>query len=97
MASAPGGRLRGITVCVCGYSGAPFSNRAFNLRLQAACRALGGGEITADGCAIAPATIPNYVGKDFREIHESLRHKNIRATVRYTHVGNGQTRQTAEG
>jgi hypothetical protein len=27
-----------------GYSGEPFSNRAFNLRLRAACRALGVGE-----------------------------------------------------
>ena len=27
---------------------------------------------------------------------ELLRHKNIRTTVRYTHVGYEQTRQTAE-
>jgi site-specific recombinase XerD len=31
-----------------------------------------------------------------REIQELLRHKNIRTTVRYTHVGYEQTRQTAE-
>lgn len=36
------------------------------------------------------------VGKDLREIQELLRHKNIRTTVRYTHVGYEQTRQTAE-
>ncbi len=35
-------------------------------------------------------------GKDLREIQELLRHKNIRTTVRYTHVGYEQTRQTAE-
>jgi site-specific recombinase XerD len=38
----------------------------------------------------------NHVGKDLREIQELLRHKNIRTTVRYTHVGHEQTRQTAE-
>ena len=38
----------------------------------------------------------NQVGKDLREIQELLRHKNIRTTVRYTHVGYEQTRQTAE-
>jgi hypothetical protein len=32
-----------------GYSGAPFSNRAFNLRLRAACRALGVGERRREG------------------------------------------------
>jgi len=80
-----------------GYSGAPFSNRAFNLRLRAACRALGVGEITAHGLRHSAATILlNQVGKDLREIQELLRHKNIRTTVRYTHVGYEQTRQTAE-
>jgi site-specific recombinase XerD len=77
-----------------GYSGAPFSNRAFNLRLRAA---LGVGEITAHGLRHSAATILlNQVGKDLREIQELLRHKNIRSTVRYTHVGYEQTRQTAE-
>ena len=80
-----------------GYSGAPFSNRAFNLRLRAACRALGVGEITAHGLRHSAATIlPNHVGKDLREIQELLRHENTRTTVRYTHVGYEQTRQTAE-
>jgi integrase len=78
-------------------SGAPFSNRAFNLRLRAACRALGVGEITAHGLRHSAATILlNHVGKDLREIQELPRHKNIRTTVRYTHVGYEQTRQTAE-
>ena len=80
-----------------GYSGEPFSNRAFNLRLRAACRALGLGEITTHGLRHSAATILlNQVGKDLREIQELLRHKNIRTTVRYTHVGYEQTRQTAE-
>ena len=69
---------------------------AGNLRLRAACRALGVGEITAHGLRHSAATILNQVGKDLREIQELLRHKNIRTTVRYTHVGYEQTRQTAK-
>jgi hypothetical protein len=49
------------------------------------------------GCATAPQRCClTHVGKDLREIQELLRHKNIRTTVRYTHVGYEQTRQTAE-
>ncbi|MGA7903303.1 MAG: tyrosine-type recombinase/integrase [Terrimicrobiaceae bacterium] len=71
-----------------GYSGEPFFNRAFNLRTRSACRALGVGEITAHGLRDSATTILlNHVGKDLREIQELLRHKNICATVRYTHVG----------
>jgi integrase/recombinase XerD len=95
---APGGIAFATSPFVfAGYSGAPFSNRAFNLRLRAACRALRVGRITAHGLRHSAATILlNHVGKDLREIQELLRHKNIRTTVRYTHVGYEQTRQTAE-
>ena len=95
---APGGiAFAGSQFVFAGYSGAPFSNRAFNLRLRAACRVLGVGEITAHGLRHSAATILlNQVGKDLREIQELLRHKNIRTTVRYTHVGYEQIRQTAE-
>ena len=67
------------------------------MRLRSACRALGVGQITAHGLRHSAATILlNHVGKDLREIQELLRHKNIRTTVPYTHVGYEQTRQTAE-
>ena len=67
---APGGIAFAASQFVfAGYSGAPFSNRAFNLRLRAACRALGVGEITAHGLRHSAATILlNQVGKDLREI-----------------------------
>jgi site-specific recombinase XerD len=53
--------------------------------------------VPAHGLRHSAATILlNHAGKDLREIQELLRHKNIRTTVRYTHVGYKQTRQTAE-
>ena len=80
-----------------GYSGSPFSNRAFNLRLRSACRALGSDRSPPTGCATARRrSCLTHVGKHLREIQELLRHKNIRTTVRYTHVGYEQTRQTVE-
>jgi integrase len=64
---APGGiAFAGSQFVFAGYSGAPFSNRAFNLRLRAACRAIGVGEITAHGLRHSAATILlNHAGKGF--------------------------------
>ena len=57
----------------------------------------GWGRSQLHGLRHSAATILlNHVGKDLREIHELLRHRNIRTTVRYSHVGYEQTRQTAE-
>jgi integrase len=48
----PGGiAFAGSQFVFAGYSGAPFTNRAFNLRLRAACRALGVGTIPGPGIA----------------------------------------------
>jgi integrase len=67
---APGGIAFAASRFVfAGFSGAPFSNRAINLRLRAACGALGVGEITAHGLRHSAATILlNHVGKDLREM-----------------------------
>ena len=55
---APGGIAFAASQFVfAGYSNEPFSNRAFNLRLRAACRALRVGEITAHGLRHSAATI----------------------------------------
>jgi integrase len=61
---APGGiDLAGSQFVFAGYSGAPFSNRAFNLRLRAACRAIAVGEITAHSLRHSAATILlNHLG-----------------------------------
>ena len=94
---APAGSpSRPRSLCLQGIRALRFPT-GLNLRLRSACRALGVGQITAHGLRHSAATILlNHVGKDLREIQELLRHKNIRTTVRYTHVGYEQTRQTAE-
>ena len=48
-------------------------------------------------CRLGVAVVvPVELVPRLREIQGLLRHKNIRTTVRYTHVGYEQTRQTAE-
>jgi integrase len=91
------GVLRGLAVCVCGI----FRRAVLKPSIQSAAaggvQSDWGREIAAHGLRHSAATILlNNVGKDLREIQELLRHKNIRTTVRYTHVGYEQTRQTAE-
>jgi site-specific recombinase XerD len=85
----PGGITFAASEFVFADSGDPFSQTArSNSDSGPACRALGVGEITAHGLRHSAATILlNHVGKDLRESQEFLRHKSIRTTVRYTHVG----------
>jgi integrase len=95
---APGGiAFAGSQFVFAGYSGEPFSNRAFSLRLRAACRALGVGEITAHGLRHSAATTSSTTWERIcGKSRKLLRYKNIRTTVRYIRVGYEQTRQTAE-
>ncbi len=60
----------------------------YRFRICLACRALGGGGDHSARVAPFRSDDPaQHVAKDLREIQELLRHKNIRTTVRYTHVG----------
>ena len=95
---APGGIAFAASQFVfAGYSGAPFSNRAFNLRLRAACRALGVGRSPRMGCATPrPRSSLTMLERICGKSRNSSANKNMRTTVRYTHVGYEQTRQTAE-
>ena len=95
---APGGIAFAASQFVfAGYSGAPFSNRAFNLRLRAACRALGVGEITAHGLRHSAATILlNHVGKDLRNLGAPPP-QEYPYPARYTHVGYEQTEADGRG
>src|SRR6476660_10552822 len=95
---APGGIAFAASQFVfAGYSGAPFSNRAFNLRLQAACRALGVGEITAHRLRHSAATILlNQVGKDFRKSRNCSATRISARLCAIPMSANEQTRQTAE-
>ena len=77
---APGGIAFAASQFVfAGYSGAPFYNRAFKLRLRAGGRALGlGRSRRMDGADSAATILLNQVAKDLREIQELLRHKDTR-------------------
>jgi integrase len=80
-----------------GYSGGSVLQPRVQFAAAGGVQSVRGGEITSHGLRHSAATILlNQVGKDLREIQELLRHKNIRTTVRYTHVGYEQIRQTAE-
>jgi integrase len=86
---APGGIAFAATWFVsAGYSGEPFSNRAFNLRLRSACRALGWGRSPPMDYGIPRPRSSSITWERICERSRSFfRHKNIRTTVRYTHVG----------
>jgi integrase/recombinase XerD len=92
---------RGLAFCrsdfmFAGPSGEPFTNQAFNLRLRQACRELRLPIIlSAHGLRHSAATILlNDHHKNLREVQEVLRHKDIRTTVRYTHLAPEHTRAT---
>jgi hypothetical protein len=95
---APGGiAFAGSQFVFAGYSGEPFSNRAFNLRLRAACRAIGVGEITAHGCGIRPRRSSLTIwGRICGKSRSSSVTRISAPPVRYIHVGYEQTRETAE-
>ena len=63
---------------------------------QYACRALGVGRSEPTGCATADHDSPQPRGKGFAGNPGATSAQNIGTTVRYTHVGYEQTRQTAE-
>ena len=93
----PGGiAFAGSQFVFAGYSGAPFTNRAFNLRLRAACRALGVGEITATDCGIPRRRFCLITWERICAKSRNSSATKTSTTVRYTHVGYEQTRQTAE-
>jgi len=70
---APGGiAFAGSQFVFAGYSGEPFSNRAFNLRLRAACRAIGVGRSPPTGCATArPPSSSTTWGEPFGDQPEN--------------------------
>jgi integrase len=95
---APGGIAFAASQFVfAGYSGLRFPTARSTFACGPRAERSGWGRSQPTGCATARRrSLLNHVGKDLREIQELLRHKNIRTTVRYTHVGYEQTRQTAE-
>jgi len=75
---------------------APFSNRAFNLRLRVACRKLGIPRSRRTAAPFGGDDFAQPCGQGSAGNLELLRHKDIKTTVRYTHVAYEQNRETAE-
>jgi integrase len=83
-------RLRDRSLCLQGIRGLHFRTARLTCGYAPLAERLG--KITAHELRHSAATILlNHGGKGLREIQELLRHKTIRTTVLYTHVGYEQT------
>ena len=76
-----------------GRNGAPFSNKAFNVRLKLACQRARVPVISAHPLRHTAATLLlNERGANLRDVQALLGHKSIATTARYTHIDSERLR-----
>jgi site-specific recombinase XerD len=76
-----------------GRDGAPFSNKAFNVRLKLACQRARVPVISAHPLRHTAATLLlNERGANLRDVQALLGHKSIATTARYTHIDSERLR-----
>ena len=76
-----------------GRDGAPFSNKAFNVRLKLACERARVPVISAHPLRHTAATLLlNERGANLRDVQALLGHKSIATTARYTHIDSERLR-----
>jgi site-specific recombinase XerD len=76
-----------------GRDGAPFSNKAFNVRLKLACERARVPVISAHPLRDTAATLLlNERGANLLDVQALLGHKSIATTARYTHVDSQRLR-----